>query len=113
MRAVTDSFSEIRFSDEAERGGVQNLLTIYQALTNDFREKIEFHFDGKGYGDLKKAVVEQVIERLTPLQARYNQFINEQGYLDTVLAQGAEKASQVAEQTLAVVRDKIGLLPRR
>ena len=41
------------------------------------------------------------------------EFINEQGYLDTVLAQGAEKASQVAEQTLAVVRDKIGLLPRR
>ena len=35
-------------------------------------ERIESHFDGKGYGDLKKAVVEQVNERLTPLQERYN-----------------------------------------
>ena len=39
MRAVTDAFSEIRFSDEPERGGIQNLLTIYQALTNDSRRK--------------------------------------------------------------------------
>jgi tryptophanyl-tRNA synthetase len=113
MRAVTDSFSEIRFSDESERAGVQNLLTIYQSLTNDSPEKIEAHFEGKGYGDLKKAVAEQVNERLMPLQARYNQLINEEGYLDTILAQGAEKANQVAEQTLASVKDKVGLLHRK
>jgi tryptophanyl-tRNA synthetase len=48
-----------------------------------------------------------------PLQARYNQLINEEGYLDTILAQGAEKATQVAEQTLALVKDKVGLLHRK
>lgn len=110
MRAVTDSRSEIRFSDEPERAGVQNLLTIYQSLTNNSRQEIETYFEGKGYGDLKKAVVEQINERLTPLQARYNQLVNEEGYLDSILAQGAEKANQVAEQTLALARDRIGLL---
>ncbi len=113
MRAVTDSYSEIRFSDEPERAGIQNLLTIYQSLTDDTREKIETRFAGKGYGDLKKAVAEQVNERLSPLQARYNQFINEAGYLDTILAQGAEKANLVAEETLNMVKNKVGLLPRK
>lgn len=113
MRAVTDSYGEIRFSDEPERAGIQNLLTIYQSLTDDTREQIETHFEGKGYGDLKKAVVEQVNERLSPLQARYNQFMSEEGYLDTILAQGAEKANLVAEETLNMVKNKVGLLPRK
>jgi tryptophanyl-tRNA synthetase len=113
MRAVTDSFSEIRFSDEPERAGVQNLLTIYQSLTNDSPNKIEAHFEGKGYGDLKKAVAEQINGRLMPLQARYDQLISEEGYLDSILAKGAEKATQVAEQTLALVKDKVGLLHRK
>src|SRR5215813_4035779 len=40
MRSVTDSYSEIRFSDSPDRAGVQNLLTIYQTLMNLSREAI-------------------------------------------------------------------------
>ena len=98
MRAVTDSFREIRFSDERERAGVNNLLTIYQAISNDSREAIEQDFADKGYGDLKKAVAESVVSTLEPLQARYNELMNEAGYLDSVLKLGREKASAVAEQ---------------
>jgi tryptophanyl-tRNA synthetase len=112
MRAVTDSFSDIKFSDDPERAGVRNLLTIYQTLTNQSREQIEDFFTGKGYGDLKKAVVQQVAERLQPLQDRYRQIMNDPGYLDGVLARGAERASAVAEKTLNAVKDKVGFLPR-
>jgi tryptophanyl-tRNA synthetase len=110
MRAVTDSFSEIRFSDDTERAGVRNLLTIYQTLTDQTREQIESHFDGKGYGDLKRAVVEQINDRLKPLQTEYHRILNEAGYLDGILALGAQKASAVAEKTLQDVKDKIGFL---
>jgi len=113
MRAVTDSHSQIRFSDEPERAGVQNLLAIYQALTNESHAEIETQFAGKGYGDLKKAVVEQVNERLVPLQTRFEEIMSEDGYLDSVLAAGAEKANQVAEKTLKTVKDKVGLLSRK
>ena len=110
MRAVTDSFREIRFSDERERAGVNNLLTIYQAISNDSREVIEQDFADKGYGDLKKAVAESVLSTLEPLQARYNELMNEAGYLDSVLKLGREKASAVAERTLKLAKDRMGIL---
>jgi tryptophanyl-tRNA synthetase len=111
MRAVTDSFNEIRFSAEPERAGVNNLLTIYQALTNQSRSEIEQHFVGKGYGDLKRDVLEQVSQLLASLQARYQEIAHETDYLDRVLAEGAEKAAAVAEKTLKDVRERVGLLP--
>jgi tryptophanyl-tRNA synthetase len=112
MRAVTDSGKEIRFSNDPEKAGVNNLLTIYQALTQRANADIEADFDGKGYGELKKAVAEQVVERLRPLQARYNEIAGEQGYLDDVLKQGAERAAAIAEKTFKQVQERVGFLPR-
>ena len=85
MRAVTDSHREIRFSEDPERAGVNNLLTIYQAITNESQGEIESHFAGKGYGDLKRSVADVVVGTLEPLQARYNELMSEDGYLDSVL----------------------------
>src|SRR5947209_1248868 len=76
MRAVTDSGSDIRFSDDPERAGVNNLLTIYGAFTGQSKAEVEAHFAGsRGYGDLKKGVVEAVVEGLRPIQARYHEII--------------------------------------
>ena len=110
MRAVTDSFGEIRFSDEPERAGVNNLLTIFQAFTGLTNEAVEAHFAGKGYGDLKRGVVEVVNERLAPLQATYRRLMDEPGYLDGLLAQGAQKARTVANVTLADARERMGFI---
>jgi tryptophanyl-tRNA synthetase len=110
MRSVTDSYGEIKFSDDDDRAGVNNLLTIYQSLTFQTREEIEAHFAGKGYGDLKKGVLEQVELCLSPLQARYNEIIGDQAYLNGVLQQGAERAREVANQTLKLARERIGFV---
>ena len=110
MRAVTDSHREIRFSDDPERAGVNNLLTIYQAIANETAAEIESRFADKGYGDLKKDVAESVTATLAPLQARYHELMNEAGYLDAVLKMGREKAGAVAETTLKLAQERIGLL---
>ena len=110
MRAVTDSYREIRFSDERERAGVNNLLTIYQAVTGETRQEIEAHFASKGYGDLKRDVADCVVATLEPLQARYNELMDEAGYLDSVLKVGREKAAEIAEETLKRAQDRIGFL---
>ena len=83
MRAVTDSGSEIAF-DEA-RPGVNNLLGIYQALSGQSKEQIEDHFAGKGYGDLKKGVLEVVMAEIEPIQARYAEISADPAYVDGVL----------------------------
>ncbi|MCA0453030.1 MAG: tryptophan--tRNA ligase [Chloroflexi bacterium] len=113
MRAVTDSSGEILFSDNPERAGVSNLLTIYQSLSGLSKDETQEHFAGKGYGDLKRGVVDVVNATLDPLQKRYNQIISETGYLDAILANGAEKARERANRTLREVQDKVGFLAAR
>ncbi len=113
MRSVTDSGREIRFNEDPEKAGVNNLLTIYQAFTDESNETIEQHFAGKGYGDLKKAVAEAVVEGLRPLQDRYRELTSDSGYIDKVLAEGAERASQIADATLVSVKERVGFLKAR
>ena len=110
MRAVTDSRREIRFSIDPERAGINNLLTIYQAITSEPRAEIEAYFADKGYGDLKKAVAECVTSTLEPLQKRYDELMNEAGYLDSVLKLGRDKASAVADPTLELAKERMGFL---
>ncbi|NJL94402.1 MAG: tryptophan--tRNA ligase [Anaerolineae bacterium] len=109
-RAVTDSLADIRFSADPERAGVNNLLTIFQALTHQNAEGVEAHFAGKGYGHLKTEVAEVVIETLRPIQQHYAELMAEGGYIDRVLAEGAAKAQVIATQTVADVKGRMGFL---
>jgi tryptophanyl-tRNA synthetase len=110
MRAVTDSGRDIKFSKDPEKAGVNNLLELYEVLTGEGREAIETSFEGKGYGDLKKAVVELVNEALQPIQARYEELTSDQTYIDQILAHGAERAAEVAEATLSLAQTNMGFL---
>jgi tryptophanyl-tRNA synthetase len=114
MRAVTDSGREIRFSDDPAKAGVSNLLEIYEAITGQSRADIEVHFaSARGYGDLKKEVAEVVLDTLAPIQQRYHELTGDAGYLDTLLAQGAERAASVAQPTLELVRERMGFYKPR
>jgi tryptophanyl-tRNA synthetase len=106
MRAVTDSQTEIVF-DEA-RPGVNNLLGIYQALSGQSKEQIEAHFAGKGYGDLKKGVLEVVMAEIEPIQARYAEISADPAYIDGVLAESVERLRPIVEQTMDAVRRAMG-----
>lgn len=107
MRAVTDSGSVVDSS--ALSPGVDNLLVLYEALSGASREDTINRFEGQGYGALKKDVVEVVLERVGPIQARFNEIHGDQAYLDAVLDQGAERADAVAGQTLNRVMELVGL----
>ncbi|MGI6738558.1 MAG: tryptophan--tRNA ligase [Christensenellales bacterium] len=107
-RAVTDSDTNIAFDPE-NKPGVSNLITIYSALSGDSVEKTVEHFNGKGYGDLKKEVTEVVIESLKPIQDRYNELIKDKQYINGVLKNNAERAGSIAQRTLKKVYKKVGL----
>lgn len=114
MRAVTDSGREIRFSDDPERAGVNNLLELYEAMTGETREAIEAHFaTARGYGDLKKEVADVLIATLEPIQARYEELTRDVSYIDGLLAEGAARARVVANATLDLVRERMGFLKAR
>ncbi len=110
--AVTDAGREIRFDPE-HKAGVSNLLTIFSALSGRGIAELEADFDGKGYGDLKVALADLVVEWVTPFQARVHDYLDDPAALDAVLAAGAEKAREIAAPTLDRVYERSGLLARR
>lgn len=111
-RAVTDSGSEVRY-DPQEKPGISNLMQIYAVCTGKSFEEIEREFAGKGYGDFKMAVGEATVALLRPLQEEYNRLMADKAYLEDVFAEGAQRASAVAEKTLAKVYRKVGFLPAK
>lgn len=111
MRAVTDDDGVVRFDREA-KPGVSNLLTIYSVLGERSIESIEQEFEGRGYGDLKKAVAEVVEETFAPVRARTDELMADPAELDRLLARGADRANEIATATLARVYDAVGLLRR-
>jgi tryptophanyl-tRNA synthetase len=106
MRAVTDSGRDIVF--DPERAGLYNLLSVYQALTGQSRDEIATHFEGKGYGDLKKEVAEAVIAEIEPIQARYRELTADPSHIDGVLAQSVANLRPIVDQTMDAVRRAMG-----
>lgn len=108
-RAVTDSEAQVRY-DEENKPGISNLMNIYAAVTGKSYEEIEQEFDGKGYGDFKKAVGEAVVGTLNPIQERYNDLMKNKDYLQEMMNKGAERAARIANRTLGKVYRKVGLV---
>lgn len=106
--AVTDSEMSVRYAEGKD--GINNLMTIYSAVTGDSFEKIEADFSGKGYGDFKVAVGEAVVEELRPVQEKFKQLMNDKAYLTECQKNGAEFASRIGNRTLNKAMKKIGFL---
>jgi len=109
--AVTDSGTDIRF-DPSAKPGVSNLLEILAAVTDRGIPDIEHQFAGSGYGALKAAVADAVVEYLRPLRARYEELSADPGHVDSLLEVGAQKAEALSAKVLDRVRRATGLLPR-
>ena len=110
MSSVTDSGNEIVARDD--KPGVTNLLQIHSALSGRSTADLEASFVGKGYGDLKQEVADVVIAALEPVQARYNELIQDKSYLESVLKAGAGEAQKRAYKTLGKVYRKSGFVER-
>lgn len=107
MRSTTDSVGVIRF-DQENQPGISNLLNIYSAFTGKTVDSIVKDYEGQGYGNFKKDLVEVLVTGLEPIQKRYAE-IRESDELIRVLKNGAEKANAIAEKTLKRVMDNFGL----
>ena len=108
MSAVTDMGSEVKY-DKENKPGISNLLTIYAATKGISIEDAEKKFVGYRYGDFKREVADAVCEDLGAFQERYRKIIESREY-EKVLREGAIKAREVANKTLARIKDAVGLL---
>jgi tryptophanyl-tRNA synthetase len=107
-RAVTDSDNEVAF-DRERKPGVSNLLEILAAATNESPASLATTYTQ--YGKLKQDTGEAVAEMLRPIQTRYHELMADPAELSNLLALGKERASKVAQATLARAHSAIGLYP--
>jgi tryptophanyl-tRNA synthetase len=107
MRATTDSEGSIRM-DVENKPGISNLLNIYSAFSGLPVPEIEKRYEGKGYGDFKKDLVEVTTAAILPIQKRYQEIRRSKELVD-ILKDGAEKANAISEKTIRRVKEKFGL----
>ena len=107
MKATTDSDGVVRF-DVENKPGISNLLSIYSVLSGKPIPELEAQYEGHGYGDFKKDLVEVTVEALTPIRDRFNE-IRQSPELVEVLKDGAERADAIAQVTMKRVRNAFGL----
>ena len=111
MSAVTDMEAHVHYDPE-KQPGISNLMTIMSSLTGKSFDEIEKEFEGKGYGDFKRAVADAVVGVLEPLQNRKKEII-ESGLVDKVLEKGAKRANEIASEVLARVQKAVGLYHKK
>ncbi|MDQ3675375.1 MAG: tryptophan--tRNA ligase [Actinomycetota bacterium] len=109
-RAVTDSDDPPRIERGDDKPGVTNLIDVLAVLREVTPAQIEAQFaDARGYGDLKAAVADAVVDGLASVRERYEAIRGDEAALERVLAAGADKARAIATRTLTDVRDAMGV----
>ncbi|MBY0372765.1 MAG: tryptophan--tRNA ligase [Bryobacteraceae bacterium] len=107
MRATTDSNPAVDFDSMGP--GVRNLLAIHQAFSGATDDEVRARFDGLRYGDLKKGVAETVVGALEPIQKRYAEITADPAYLDRIIVEGGERVNPIAQDTVRLTKQRMGL----
>jgi tryptophanyl-tRNA synthetase len=105
--AVTDSGREVVRAPD--KPGISNLIEVMAVIRDVDPSEIEREFDGQGYGSFKEAVAEAVVEFLRPLRERYEEIRPDEEAIKGILLEGAERAHAIASQTVADVRERMGV----
>jgi tryptophanyl-tRNA synthetase len=110
-RATTDS--EPLPSEVAGLSGrleADNLVGIYAALSDTTKADVLRQFGGQGWGVFKPALAELAVEKLAPIAAETRRLVADPATIDGYMADGAARASSIAEQTMAEVRKIVGFV---
>jgi len=108
MSIVTDSLAVDAPKDPA----TSTIFKLYSLVASndeitDMRER--FVKGGTGYGDFKKQLFEKLWEYFAPMRKRREEILKDESYIDNVLARGAARANEIANQVMDRVRKAVGL----
>ncbi len=107
-KAVTDSGSNI--SRDGGSAAISNLLSIYSAFKNQTLEQSLNELEGKSYAEFKNVLADLLVDKLSPIQKRYNEIMGDEKLLREILDKGRDYAIEKSTETLNEVREKVGLI---
>lgn len=108
-KAKSDATVGISY-DQNTRPEISNLLEIYCAFSETTIEQAVKNFENEQTSKFKQAVAEVVIEKLSPIQIKANQLLNDKAELLKEMDKGAEKAREIASRTIKEVKKIVGFL---
>src|SRR5438105_10340790 len=108
MSIVTDSMPVEAPKDPA-RSTVFQLYSLFASKNEIAEVRESFRKGGTGYGDFKKQLFEKLWEYFAPMRKRREEMLADKSYIDNVLARGAGRANEVADQVMKRVRSAVGL----
>ena len=106
-RCKTDPLRGLEF-DNHERPECNNLLTLYMLLSGQTKEAITQECSDMGWGQFKPLLAETMVEALRPIQDTFHALMADRTYLESILAQGREKAEAIADTTLSKAKNALG-----
>ena len=106
-KCKTDPMKGLVF-DDPERPECNNLLTLYTLLSGKPKSEVAAECADMGWGQFKPLLTETTIAALEPIQTKYKEIMDDKGYLESVLRDGAKKAEATANATLARVKSAMG-----
>ena len=92
----------------SERPEVENLLGIYSNLSNQSLNNSINEFSGKNFSEFKEKLADLVVEKITPISNEINKLQKDNNFIDSVLSDGAKKASEIASKKVEEMKKIIG-----
>ena len=87
---------------------VKNLLSIYSSLTNSSLAKTINEFSGKNFSDFKESLSQVLVDKIYPVSTEINKLLKESDYLDKILLEGSQKASNIASEKINKIHEIVG-----
>jgi tryptophanyl-tRNA synthetase len=108
MSMVTDTERILR--TQPGRPEVCNVCQLHRFFGDDFESIWEGERTARtGCVDTKRLLAERITEQYAPARERYLELQSAPGRVDEILAAGAARLAPMAAETIAEVREKMGL----
>ncbi|XP_037936895.1 tryptophan--tRNA ligase, mitochondrial-like [Teleopsis dalmanni] len=107
-KSVTDFCSDVAY-DPDKRSGVSNIIAIHSLVTGQSIKNIVEEAKTIDTGKYKLRVADAVVEHLRPIRDRIKDEMSRKDDLIHLLELGADKAREVAQETMYEVKQRVGL----
>src|SRR5579875_1280486 len=94
------------------RPEADNLVGIFAALKGTSKAEVLREFGGGQFSTFKSALIDLAVAKLGPIGAEMKRLSRDPAYIDSVLADGAQRAQVIAAETMKAVKDIVGFVRR-
>lgn len=107
LKAPTDSKNSIKFNDQQPE--IANLINIYAGVSNLSIKEIEEKYKNSDYKKFKEDLADIVWNFLSPVQEKYQKYINDKDYLNKILDEGLKFSQAITNPKIKQVRKTLGI----